>query len=75
MKTTVVAGASGYIGKSVVRESVRQGYKTYALVRNKSKIDSKEGKRLYGDFFQGATVVEVDVADPDALVKVGRKHV
>lgn len=26
-KTTVVAGATGYIGKSVVREAVRQGYR------------------------------------------------
>jgi short-subunit dehydrogenase len=70
-KTTVVAGATGYIGKSVVRESVRQGYKTVALVRDKKKIESKEGQMLYGKFFEGAHVVECDVADPEQLAQVG----
>lgn len=70
-KTTVVAGATGYIGKSVVLESVRQGYKTVALVRDKKKVESKEGQMLYGQFFEGAHVVECDVADPEQLAKVG----
>jgi len=69
-KTNVIAGASGYIGKSTVRESVRQGYNTIALVRDKSKITSSEGKMMYGQFFEGATVVECDVCDPDALTQV-----
>lgn len=69
-KTTVIAGASGYIGKSVVRESVRQGYNTIALVRDKEKITSKEGEALYGQFFDGANVVECDVTNPDQLTKV-----
>jgi NAD(P)-dependent dehydrogenase (short-subunit alcohol dehydrogenase family) len=69
-KTAVVAGATGYIGKSVVRESLRQGYKTIALVRDKSKVESKEGKLLYGQFFDGADVVECDVSDPAQLTKV-----
>jgi uncharacterized protein YbjT (DUF2867 family) len=72
MKTNVVAGASGYIGKSVVRESVRQGYKTVALVRDKSKVESKEGKLLYGQFFEGAEIVECDVCDVNSLTKVGK---
>jgi nucleoside-diphosphate-sugar epimerase len=70
-KTNVIAGATGYIGKSVVRESVRQGYKTIALVRDKKKVESKEGKALYGQFFEGAEVVECDVSDPAQLTKVG----
>lgn len=69
-KTAVVAGATGYIGKSTVRESVRQGYKTIALVRDKSKVESKEGKMLYGQFFEGSEVVECDVTDPVQLTKV-----
>ena len=69
-KTNIIAGATGYIGKSTVRESVRQGYNTIALVRDASKISSKEGKALYGQFFEGAKVVECDVCDPDALTKV-----
>jgi divinyl chlorophyllide a 8-vinyl-reductase len=73
MKTTstnVIAGSTGYIGKSVVRESVRQGYNTIALVRDKSKIESPEGRALYGTFFQGATVVECDVTDPQQVEQV-----
>jgi hypothetical protein len=42
-KVTVIAGATGYIGKSTVRESVRQGYRTVALVRDKKKVESDEG--------------------------------
>jgi len=68
-KTNVVAGATGYIGKSVVRESVRQGYKTIALVRDKSKVESNEGKALYGGYFDGAQVVECDVCDPVQLTE------
>lgn len=68
-KIAVVAGATGYIGKAVVRESVRQGYKTIALVRDKSKVQSDEGQMLYGTFFEGAEVVECDVGDADKLTE------
>jgi len=68
-KVAVIAGATGYIGKSVVRESVRQGYKTIALVRDKSKVESEQGKLLYGTFFEGADVIECDVCDPDKLTE------
>eukprot|EP00521_Asterionellopsis_glacialis_P000508 CAMPEP_0195256682 /NCGR_PEP_ID=MMETSP0706-20130129/6375_1 /TAXON_ID=33640 /ORGANISM="Asterionellopsis glacialis, Strain CCMP134" /LENGTH=378 /DNA_ID=CAMNT_0040309759 /DNA_START=36 /DNA_END=1172 /DNA_ORIENTATION=- len=68
-KINVIAGATGYIGKSTVRESVRQGYKTIALVRDVSKVTSPEGKALYGQFFEGAEVVGCDVCDPAALTK------
>jgi divinyl chlorophyllide a 8-vinyl-reductase len=68
-KVAVIAGATGYIGKSTVRESVRQGYKTIALVRDKKKVESDEGKMLYGTFFEGADVVECDVCNPDQLTE------
>jgi len=70
MSTNVIAGATGYIGKNVVRESVRQGYNTIALVRDASKVTSSEGKALYGTFFDGATVVECDVTNLDQLEQV-----
>jgi putative NADH-flavin reductase len=70
-KTAVIAGATGYIGKSVVRESVRQGYRTVALVRDTSKVTSKEGQALYGQFLEGADVVECDVCNSAQLAKVG----
>lgn len=62
-KTAIIAGATGYIGKAVVRESVRQGYNTIALVRDASKADN------YKTFFEGAEVVQCDVQDLDALKK------
>jgi divinyl chlorophyllide a 8-vinyl-reductase len=69
-KTAVIAGATGYIGKSTVRESVRQGYNTIALVRDLEKVESPQGKALYGQFFEGAKLVECDVCDVEALTKV-----
>ena len=69
-KTTVIAGASGYIGKSTVRESVRQGYNTIALVRDLEKVENAQGKMMYGQFFEGAKVVQCDVCDVEALTKV-----
>ena len=69
--TVVVAGATGYIGKSTVRESVRQGYKTYALVRDVRKVQSEQGQKLYGEFFKNAEIIECDVSDPKQLEKVG----
>jgi divinyl chlorophyllide a 8-vinyl-reductase len=69
-KTAVVAGASGYIGKSVVREAVRQGYQTIALVRDASKVTTEQGKASFGGFFDGAQVVECDVTDADDLTRV-----
>jgi len=68
-KTVIIAGASGYIGKSTVRESVRQGYNTIALVRDISKVNNAQGKAMYGQYFEGAKVVECDVCDPSTLTK------
>lgn len=73
-KTAVIAGATGYIGKSVVRESVRQGYKTIALVRDASKLNSPEGKKSIQGFFDDAQVVECDVTD-DMQVKAVMKEI
>jgi len=69
-KTNVIAGASGYIGKSTVRESVRQGYNTIALVRDLEKIENAQGQAIYGQFYEGAKVVQCDVCDTEALTKV-----
>ena len=56
----VVVGASGYIGKAVVRESVRRGYPTTAVVRDASAA-AGEAK------FKGANVVQADVTQPATL--------
>ena len=71
-KTVVVAGATGYIGRAVVQESVRRGHHTIALVRDKSKVvDTPEGRYRYGECFAGATVIECDVVNnPQSLHEI-----
>ena len=74
-ESIVVAGATGYIGRAVVRESVRRGYNTIALVRNIEKIqNTEEGIRLYGESFAGAKVIQCDVEDPEDLGRVFSSH-
>ena len=55
-----VVGATGYIGKAVVREAVRRGYPTTAVVSDAS-VAASEPK------FQGANVVQADVTNPSSL--------
>lgn len=56
-----VVGATGYIGKAVVRESVRRGYPTTAVMRDVSK-GKGESK------FEGAELKEFDVTDRNACL-------
>jgi len=56
-----VVGATGYIGKAVVRDSVRRGYPTVAVLRDASKGEEEEK-------FQGATLKQFDVTDRDACM-------
>ena len=57
-----VVGATGYIGKAVVKESVRRGYPTTAVMRDISKGKSEVK-------FQGAELKQFDVQDRDACLK------
>lgn len=54
--TVAVAGATGYIGKAVVRECVRRGFKTKAYVREESM---ERAKTL--EYLKGAEVREIMV--------------
>ena len=56
-----VVGSTGYIGKAVVRESVRRGYPTTAVMRDISK-GQKEDK------FKGAELKQFDVQDREACM-------
>ena len=60
----VVVGATGYIGKAVVRESVARGYPTVAVVRDAARAQSEPK-------FSGATVAQADVCDAASLGKPG----
>lgn len=62
-KTVVVAGSTGYIGRAVVRESIKRGYNTIALVRNPAKISPDTIK----NYFPGAQIVQCDVEDTREL--------
>ena len=71
-KTAIIAGATGYIGKSTVREAVRQGYQTFALVRDKKSVFSEKGKKSFDDFLKGAEIIECDVTNEKELESVIR---
>ena len=60
----VVVGATGYIGKAVVRESVARGYPTVAVVRDAVRAQSEPK-------FAGATVAQADVCDAASLGRPG----
>ncbi|KAJ1623719.1 hypothetical protein T492DRAFT_633112 [Pavlovales sp. CCMP2436] len=60
----VVVGATGYIGKAVVREAVRRGYATTAVVRDVGRAASEPK-------FEGAAIVQGDVTDRASLSATG----
>lgn len=57
MQRVMVIGATGYLGKHVIKELVSQGYKTNALVRNEKKISG----------FQSINIQEVDFLNKQTL--------
>lgn len=59
-KRVVICGATGYIGKYVVQESVRRGHETIALVRPGSSTSSNK-------YLDGASIVYGDVTDEQNL--------
>ena len=67
----LVVGATGYIGKFVVKELVSRGYQVVAFCREKSGIGGKAGKEETMKEFPGAEVVFGDVTDVQSLSKVG----
>ena len=63
-ENVVVVGATGYIGKAVVRESVARGYPTVAVVRDPERAKSEKK-------FAGAKIVKADVCDEASLGQPG----
>ena len=59
-RTVVIVGATGYIGRGVVAEAVRQGYRVVAVVRA-IRDDTR---------FEGAEVVVADVGSPTSMAQV-----
>ncbi len=62
MKKVLVAGATGYLGKYMLRELKKQGYYIRALARNREKLE--ECKNFIDEDFTG------EVTKPDSLAGV-----
>lgn len=60
-KSVLVLGASGTIGRAVVRELVEQGFQTFAFVRPGGSVDENA--------FQGAEIRYGDVTDAASVCK------
>lgn len=58
-KRVVVVGATGYIGKYVVKEAVRRGHDTVAVVRSGAKVNE--------EYLKGATLITGDVTSEASL--------
>ncbi|GAB4824216.1 hypothetical protein N2152v2_011262 [Parachlorella kessleri] len=66
----LVVGATGYIGKYVVKELVQRGYKVVALAREKSGIGGKASMDDTRKELAGADVRFGDVTDVESLRSV-----
>ncbi|CAL5219283.1 g1086 [Coccomyxa viridis] len=66
----LVVGATGYIGKFVVKELIKRGYNVVAFAREKSGVGGKAGMEDTKQAFQGADVRFGDVADMASLSSV-----
>lgn len=62
-KTAIIAGATGYIGRAVVRECVIRGYNTISLVRDATKAALDEA-------LVGSSLVECDVTNVEEVQRV-----
>lgn len=80
MRTMLVAGASGRLGREITAELHRRGYATRALVRERARLSSAEGVDdvFVGDATRPATLggvcegVEVVVTAMGASLQLGR---
>lgn len=62
-KTAIVAGATGYIGRAVVRECVSRGYNTISLVRDATKAALDEA-------LVGSSLVECNVKNAEEVQRL-----
>ena len=65
----VVFGATGYIGRFVVKELVERGYQVIAFARKNSGVGGKQSREQVIADFPGATVRFGDVTDPASIAK------
>eukprot|EP00177_Eucheuma_denticulatum_P001581 GFKZ01002826.1.p1 GENE.GFKZ01002826.1~~GFKZ01002826.1.p1 ORF type:complete len:367 (-),score=69.76 GFKZ01002826.1:630-1649(-) len=63
----IVFGATGYIGRAVVRQFLEQGYSVTAFVRAKSGVSGRDGVEELRGLFPGAQVVVGDVTKRETI--------
>lgn len=70
-KRVFVVGATGYIGKYVVRELVARGYDVVSFAREKSGVGASTTAGQTREELKGSEVRLGGVSDPDSLAKNG----
>jgi divinyl chlorophyllide a 8-vinyl-reductase len=70
-KRVFVVGATGYIGKFVVRELVARGYDVVSFARERSGVDASTSAEETRRELSGSTVRFGDVCDMDSLIRNG----
>ena len=63
----VVFGATGYIGRFVVKELVERGYQVVAFARERSGIGGRQSREQVVADFPGAEVRFGDVTNPESI--------
>lgn len=70
----VIFGATGYIGRYVTAEFVRQGYRVTAFSRKRSGVGARKRPDDVRADLKGAHIVFGDVMDPSQVAKAFEKH-
>jgi len=73
-KRVFVVGATGYIGKFVVRELVARGYVVVSFARERSGVDAATTADLTRQQLQGSEVRFGDVSDMKSLIRDGIRN-
>lgn len=63
----IVFGATGYIGRMVVKQFLEQGYAVTAFSRPRSGVSGRDNEETVRAMFPGAQIVFGDVAKPNGI--------